>query len=280
MTACETSDTRRWIGNMKTKKTKKTKYIICAAAVVLLFLTACGGGATKDSDGSGSPGDTVTGDFGATQDSDKSRITDCFDSPEDVVTAFFEAFRDSDISRMIDTFATDKYVEGFDFEASLVWSGAFDTQAMPLQTNKFSVSISVEKYRGEAANMITGLFNALCTFESGQEAPPPNQSLDNDNDVHALMDRLYTTANAPKLDTLEVLGFITTETLSHLAEIIGVSDFSGRYYDESMMRAVSEAAKKKSTGRIRPQTVSQFLRSTETGIYKALKSMNTAVIGE
>ena len=158
-----------------------------------------------------------------------------FNSPEEASAAYLNAMRDRDVTRMMSTFAIDKLVRNFNYESSLNYYGGYylTNETRFPNSNEFVTTLNVESYRSFIAKVIIDQYSLLSYFESGEELPG-DQYITDEAAARQLVATLGETLNAPKLDTINVLGFIPLERLSEFSSVTGGLELPDRYFGEEI----------------------------------------------
>ena len=136
-----------------------------------------------------------------------------FDSPEDAAKAFLEGLRDADLDRMISTFAVESYAGNYDFEAGLNRMRVYHpSQEMKIpNANELAAAMNIESRRNSVANMLLRQYLFLCNPELDQSQP---YMLADETEASKFTAQLNNNLNAPKFQTLKLLGFIPPEAIS------------------------------------------------------------------
>jgi len=197
---------------------KFLRRIACASTAAVLLsasLTGCSASASSINKDSGSSGEALASDKSPALDNDSPLTMEGagFDSPEAAAMGYLEGLRDADFKRMMSAFAIESYVENYNFEALLNMRRAY-MYALEIKlpnTNEFVKAMNLENRRGSVADKLLRQYLFLCVPELDQSQP---QKMGDETEVSSFVAQLNKGLNAPKLQTLEVLGFIPPEDLA------------------------------------------------------------------
>jgi len=167
-----------------------------------------------------------------------------FDSPEAAAQAYLEALRDGDLNRMISTFAIEHYSKNLDLEAAIVRAQSYSASMGVPNSNEIVASMNVANYRRSVVDTIVAQYNQLCSFESDQDiSQTPQTFTDNDKAASDFVAQMNTMLTTPKLSTLRVLGFVPLEKLDDITILLGISNFTAKYYNDSQLKNAVEVSK-------------------------------------
>lgn len=143
-----------------------------------------------------------------------------FASSQDAAKAYLEGLRDGDLGRMMDSFAVSTYAEKFDFEESIDFAKGYapGTDIRIPNANEFVTALNIEKRRSEVSDSIIQQYIYLCD-------PTTDWTdmiiLKSDAAVSKFLRQFNKTINSPKLDTLKIIGFLSSEAIEEIkSEII------------------------------------------------------------
>jgi hypothetical protein len=149
-----------------------------------------------------------------------------FVSPEAAVKAYLEGLRDSELDRMLSTFALELYESA---------------NSIAPFSNELSTAINRESEKQAIVGEIYAQYITICSLESGLQLE--NQRIESDAEAGVIAANANALLNAPKLNTLNVLGFISPETLSDFSKVLGGLEISPTYFDKDTQNMFAEVAK-------------------------------------
>jgi hypothetical protein len=137
------------------------------------------------------------------------------DSPADAVKAYLEGLHDADLNRMVSAFSIESSAENYYIGVPFV--------------NEFVTSMKIASYKERITGEIFEQYLAMCSFEYGQRIE--DQKVEGEAAASKLAAQVNEMLNAPKLSTINILGFIPLEEFSDFSPFLGGLEIPDTYFD-------------------------------------------------